>query len=228
MILIFSIFSMKFSRNNINAAILKIIKISRNCRSRFTANYSKFLASRSIDREMWYNITPTFLKIWKFEPYVNTGYWNRGSRNPSVQMHWVPPKRVLPFEKSSKFYHESYLGVFLLISFVSHPSIFKDNKYLFSSLGGAQLPIEKPYSELYGGGRGCLVHEHTEKATGISEKLPCPRVRLLKMRPFPLGFFRQNFWHGLELCNKSIGECGNVIIQANSWDTWAISKHWNN
>ena len=64
MILIFSTFSMNLSINNQNAAILIIIKISRNCHGRFTATYSKFLASHSIHREMWYNFTPTFIKIW--------------------------------------------------------------------------------------------------------------------------------------------------------------------
>ena len=70
MILISSIFSMNFSRNNQNAATLKIIKISRNCHGRLTANYSKFLASHSIHSEMWYNFTPTFLKIWKIWAYA--------------------------------------------------------------------------------------------------------------------------------------------------------------
>ena len=44
---------------------MKIIEILRTCHGRFTANYSKFLASHSIYREMWYDFTPTFLKIWK-------------------------------------------------------------------------------------------------------------------------------------------------------------------
>ena len=61
----FSIFSMNFSRNNQNATILKIIKISRNCHGRFTADYSNFLAGHSIHREIWYNVRPTFLKIWQ-------------------------------------------------------------------------------------------------------------------------------------------------------------------
>ena len=56
---------MNFSRNNPNTAILKIMKISRNCHGRFTANYSKFPSSHWIHREMRYNFTPTFLKIWK-------------------------------------------------------------------------------------------------------------------------------------------------------------------
>ena len=62
--LIFSMFSMNLSRNYQNAAILKIIKISK-IDGRFTANYSKFLASNSIRTEMWYNFTLTIVKIWK-------------------------------------------------------------------------------------------------------------------------------------------------------------------
>ena len=44
-ILISSKFSMNFCKNNENAAILKILKISKNCHGRITANYSKFLSS---------------------------------------------------------------------------------------------------------------------------------------------------------------------------------------
>ena len=43
MILIFSKFLMDFCKNDKNAAILKIIKISKNCHGRFTADYLKFL-----------------------------------------------------------------------------------------------------------------------------------------------------------------------------------------
>ena len=47
MILIFSIFLMNFYKI-INAAILKLIKISKNCHGRFTANYKEFLLSHSV------------------------------------------------------------------------------------------------------------------------------------------------------------------------------------
>ena len=43
MILIFSKFLMDFYKNNQNDAILKRIKILKNCHGRFTANYLKFL-----------------------------------------------------------------------------------------------------------------------------------------------------------------------------------------
>ena len=43
MILIFSKFFDGFYKNNKNAAILKIIKISMNCHGKFTANYLKVL-----------------------------------------------------------------------------------------------------------------------------------------------------------------------------------------
>ena len=43
MILIFSKFLMDFYKNNQNDAILKIMKILKNCQGRFTANYLKFL-----------------------------------------------------------------------------------------------------------------------------------------------------------------------------------------
>ena len=65
MILIFSKSSMDFCKNYQNAAILKIIKILKNCHGRFTANYLKFLWSHSIHWKIWYNFTPTFIKIWK-------------------------------------------------------------------------------------------------------------------------------------------------------------------
>ena len=75
-------FSMNISRNNQNATILKIIKISRNCHRRFTANYSKFLANHSIHREMRYNFTLTFLKIWKI--------W-------ALSYPWQPEEDKLPY-----------------------------------------------------------------------------------------------------------------------------------
>ena len=56
---------MNFCKNSQNAAILKKVKTSRNCHGRFTANYQKFVSSVLIQRKMWYNFTPTFLKIWK-------------------------------------------------------------------------------------------------------------------------------------------------------------------
>ena len=40
---------MNICKNNQNAAILKIIKISENFHGRFTANYPKFLSSASKD-----------------------------------------------------------------------------------------------------------------------------------------------------------------------------------
>ena len=43
MILIFSKFLVDIYKNNQNDAILKRIKISKNCHGRFTANYLKFL-----------------------------------------------------------------------------------------------------------------------------------------------------------------------------------------
>ena len=76
MILIFSIFSMNLSKNNQNTVILKIIEISGNCHGRFTANYSKFLASHSIHKEMWYNFAPAFLKIWKIWALCSRGVVN--------------------------------------------------------------------------------------------------------------------------------------------------------
>ena len=80
MILICSTFLMNLSRNNQDTAILKIIKISRKCHGRFTANYSKFLASYSIQREMWYNFTPTLLKIWKI--------WALFSLSKACKLEW--------------------------------------------------------------------------------------------------------------------------------------------
>ena len=52
MILIFSKFSMNSFKKNINAAILKISKISKDFHGRFTAKYPKFLSSYSIQRKM--------------------------------------------------------------------------------------------------------------------------------------------------------------------------------
>ena len=46
-----------------NAAILKLIKISENCQSNFTSNYSKFLSSSLTERKIQRNFTPTILKI---------------------------------------------------------------------------------------------------------------------------------------------------------------------
>ena len=80
MILIFSNFLMDFYKNNQNAAILKRIKILKNCHGRFTANYLKFLWSHSIHGKIWYNFTPTFLKIWKIwalcSPFYPWEIWN--------------------------------------------------------------------------------------------------------------------------------------------------------
>ena len=51
MILILSKSVIKFHENDENAGILRLIKISKNCHGRFTANYQQFLASRSILRK---------------------------------------------------------------------------------------------------------------------------------------------------------------------------------
>ena len=96
MILIFSIFLMNFSRNNKNAAILKIIKKSRNCHSRFTANYSKFLERHSIHREMRYNFTPTILKIWKIWALCLLS-WNEV---------WIECQNLVKFQRKTK--HDPY------------------------------------------------------------------------------------------------------------------------
>ena len=59
---------MNFYKNNQVAAILKLIKISKNCHSRFTVNYPKFFSSHSVHRKCNTILHPSFYRFERFEP----------------------------------------------------------------------------------------------------------------------------------------------------------------
>ena len=139
MILIFSKFLMDFYKNNQNAAILKIIKILKNCHGRFTANYLKFLWSHSIHGKIWYNFTPTFFKIWKIWALCCIGASLLRTKNNS-SVYSLLKYRVISFIKSRVLGHECFdwLFVYLVLIPVSCFVV------LFSVLFRFQLSVHRP------------------------------------------------------------------------------------
>ena len=74
-----------------NAAILKIIKVSKNCYGRFTENYPKFRPSTLIQRKMQWTFTPTFLKIWALCCDITFSYFKKKSEafNQPKIANWI-------------------------------------------------------------------------------------------------------------------------------------------
>ena len=60
---------MNLSRNSQNAAVLKIIKMSKNCLGRSTANHPRFLRSHSME-ECDEIFTPPLKRIGICEPFA--------------------------------------------------------------------------------------------------------------------------------------------------------------
>ena len=83
--------------NNENAAILKIIKISKNSYGRFTIYYPKFLSSPLIQRKMQRNFTPAFQRLERFKAHGQIYKETLRALEPlvlSIEQKCLPVKEV--------------------------------------------------------------------------------------------------------------------------------------